>query len=127
MPRPFLPALLTLTLSGESHKHEAPHFAFISSLLPFIPSQVQLSSTSLSHTFKPMSSLNWTTQISHPYKTCKITGLCILITMFLDSNREGKRSECHVTAHKPTCHNLQARRVELNNAASSEGCCFCWL
>ena len=60
-------------------------------------------------------------------QTCKIIVLCILITMFLDSKREGKGSEYHVTAHKPTCYNLQARRVELNNAASSEGCSFCWL
>jgi hypothetical protein len=82
--------------------------------------------TLLSHTFKPMSPLNWTTQISHTYKTCKIIVLCILITMFLESKREGKGRVYHVTAHKPTCHNLQAGRVELNIAASSEGCCFCW-
>lgn len=47
MPRPFHPALLTLTLSGESYKHETPHFAFISILVSFIPVQAQISSTSL--------------------------------------------------------------------------------
>jgi len=124
MPRPFHPALLTLTLSGENYKHEAPHFAFISSLLSFIPSEAQISSTSLY--CRTPSSLCRPSIWQPKFHIHTKHAMCILITVFLDSKREGKGSEYHVTAHKPTCHNLQARRVELNKAASSEGRCFCW-
>jgi len=110
MPRPLHPALLNLTLSGESYKHEAPHFAFISSLLSFIPSQAQISSTSL-YCRTPSSLCR--PSIGQPkFHIHTKHATCILITVFLDSKREGKGSEYHATAHKPTCHNLQARRVE---------------
>jgi hypothetical protein len=100
MPRPFHPALLTLTLSGESYKHEAPHFVFISSLLSFIPSRAQISSTSL-YCRTPSSLCR--PSIGQPkFHIHAKHATCILITTFLDSKREGKGSENHVTAHTHT-------------------------
>jgi hypothetical protein len=72
--------LIFLITSGEKQKQ----WGFLNPLTSNIPL-----SNLFSNTLNECSSLNVTDQVSHPYKTTgKITMLCILIVMSLDSRQE---------------------------------------
>jgi hypothetical protein len=104
---------------------EAPHYAAVCSLLSFIASQAQIPCTSptvqhLQPVFPSRGNPGFTPMHNkHNYTS-------VYFNQYVPGQRQCITSRDCTMAHTQTCRNPQARCVELKNAASSEGCCFCW-